>query len=907
MGRKIFIAVGSSAIKGMSGIIDRLKEEGVFEKSGKDIFIGLDSDSERLKALTSLDADRSKIIGVQITLSNNDPHLDKTRAFQPDWNALDISVSGVGGDRRKSLSCESWKDFWDQAKINLDGDETIALIGSAFGGTSTGLFWNMAEFIRSKINAGDPKKNAKIDFFALLLLPEDHPQQEDKYPVSKLFCAFLQDMQSIEWRNRLTSRMPEFKVPTLAKRMRDGDLFIPLTQSGQGASETSYLPTELVFLIPTPDNGQAEMPAAVAEVAMMLFYFGLGKKVRSDTIDRHTQVDNEESACFGGFNFICAKSGSGALLRSRYQSLLKSQWDYFLKARLPDTDNAIDEVYGIIRQVKLEGADVVDANSNVVSMLEKFKAPSIPNLERDLLPELESLRHTILNTPYAWCSIEELQKLLPEKEIKGRVTVDAISKAYKRAYDEVRRNAGLAEGKKHEIGRGLQKARRLTSKRGKSIMARIAGGSVGAIDEVRKKLAVHLARLFDEFKDACRSEATLKGMETHSDSATLTESLQPKTEMIEKHMRSAVGEELQGSARFIYEASLEDAEMDRVAADALSFKLDKVVLSLVNAKDGAEIDSILKQYEARGVGDLRKAASELGGNNPLKSVRTQIPVDRLESYSKIFRLVDSGKYHRHFYIERGIVKPIQCKDVQEKLKFYSFKTFEGMQMDNASFEPSKNKIVPEDGELWIKDNGQSVFAPEEIQGVWLGTLGLDFKIGKVLTTLYNAGSLMGWQKDASDSEGTLSGGMQRLMTLKTLVYLGCIIRAIEKSGLAAMAGGFDHLKLRIRIKGKDGKCILEDACDEPTGFGFEKEADRVYLNRIKASWVKKLTSWISRSGDESFDACFKLDSADELGGLLSFERRILTEIKMGLGETAWEKILKLAAELEKNVVVEAIR
>ena len=154
--RNIFIAVGSSAIVGMIHLLDRLKEDGVYDQKRDDIFIGMDSDVNRLQDLKNFDLDSNpiRIHTVQLTLSSSSPEKKVVTCFEPDWkNMGGITASGVGGDRRLSFTTLNWTGFWDDIgldKLLTKGDRVI-LLGTAFGGTSTGIFWNIAEIIQMRV------------------------------------------------------------------------------------------------------------------------------------------------------------------------------------------------------------------------------------------------------------------------------------------------------------------------------------------------------------------------------------------------------------------------------------------------------------------------------------------------------------------------------------------------------------------------------------------------------------------------------------------------------------------------------------------------------------------------------------------------------------------------------------
>ena len=106
MGKTIYIAVGSTAIKGLSALIRRQIEENIYHKTN-DVFVALDSDRGRVDKFCAIDKDRSRVLGLALRLDSDADSIKLAEQFQPTWAGLSIPPDGVGGDRRLEPNSQS--------------------------------------------------------------------------------------------------------------------------------------------------------------------------------------------------------------------------------------------------------------------------------------------------------------------------------------------------------------------------------------------------------------------------------------------------------------------------------------------------------------------------------------------------------------------------------------------------------------------------------------------------------------------------------------------------------------------------------------------------------------------------------------------------------------------------------
>ena len=278
MAKRLYVAVGSVGVKCMMELIRRYQDEG-FYKDTQDKFVGMDTDFGLVGRLRGLDRDNSHIEAVHVVHEETGSSVrDLIGFFRKNWdkNAL-IPMAGVGGDRKLSFSTLKWThnlalQRWLSALTM--GDELV-LIGTAFGGTSTGMFWNTAMWLRSKLLR---EANHCAEFYSFLVLPGDQGGDLAKYPWSYNLCAFMQDMQTLEISQRVQRKLQAdipFRMPLFARYDAAAgiDLLPVWSQESFGASDHTFLPFDRMFLIPTPEAGvgtESHIPDIVAEQAFVL-------------------------------------------------------------------------------------------------------------------------------------------------------------------------------------------------------------------------------------------------------------------------------------------------------------------------------------------------------------------------------------------------------------------------------------------------------------------------------------------------------------------------------------------------------------------------------------------------------------------------------------------------------------
>lgn len=893
--RNIFIAVGSSAIVGMIHLLDRLKEDGVYDQKRDDIFIGMDSDVNRLQDLKNFDLDSNpiRIHTVQLTLSSSSPEKNIVTCFEPDWkNMGGITASGVGGDRRLSFTTLNWTGFWDDIgldKLLTKGDRVI-LLGTAFGGTSTGIFWNIAEFIQmrvaSKIESLPERTKGLIQFFGMLLLPEKNSQNSDIYPLYRNLCAFLQDMQVIEWRQILEQQMSvnrSFISPVYSAWDKKTNKLPVFVSDKYRCAEASNLPMEMLFVLPTPENSQGQTKLYFTELAFTLFYMNLSSKIVSTTIDSYKQKIDPEEICFGGFNMIVARSASNAVLKARYYDLLSQHWNVFWKGDLPDSDEMVDEVCSIINKIATKN----DESSNLVvatqKIVDEISSSNVSTLSKEFPEHLQEFAVTSCDTvPYVWLSLESLIKEVYSgfaKESTTSMPLAAIAKAYKREYESMTARAENAGNLLENIASQLRKAVKLQKERGNSKIAKLVNGTEGAKAEVTAKIKEYLVSAVEEFVDAHRAAATIKSMPAPMDIETLRSLPKyAKTAVqIENLIKVSMTPQKSKLKGFVFEDINNDLHLD-VSAPGLNFT--KICLEFVLAEDESALMAVIKKYESQGIDILRGQANDLNENNPLKKLHTRIPANELNSYcADVFRIEHPGKGHLHFCYTCGQPSNIDWPtwtELKNVLGFASFGRFPGAGAENATAVLDSSLQGPGDNS-WFFDNHVSGFF-KNIQGVWLGTLDLNKKVGEILQSSFRGAPIDDWEKNAWEAEDIHGAARLRLMSLRDMVYMGLVLGAIEKKVIDVTHlddNSFNRVKVNLKVKTKAGETIIACNNASPSDLGFNI---KLKINEVRLEWIEKLMRWFADK-DTGFVRDFEL-SRDSIDGHLLFEKQCINKIKL---------------------------
>lgn len=360
---RIFIAVGSTAISGLTELVSRLKECGIYRNDPKfnDQFIAIDTD------ITAIDAFRNSGVSKNI----NGIHIPRTRAagtpkipakdpakyiapINGRWSGVDVEVAhdGVFGYRRKSYADLSWVERLktyiaqtyhvsanpEQAEDDAREYELI-FIATSYGGSSSGLLMNVAEVARSCVKPTTAS-------YCLLMLPCESLKTSDGYSEGwSNFLNFWQQFQQATWERKFNRDRYAFPFyagymdPMLGRpteNLMSHNLFrIKSNIEDYNPAKTGcYQPFNAVFpLIPNTEAYDPGFhPHAVAELAIFLFYTGAVEQISDNgnadsTINAATNLSERN---FVGLKMVGARGSTYGTFYQYALQIFKTECELFL-------------------------------------------------------------------------------------------------------------------------------------------------------------------------------------------------------------------------------------------------------------------------------------------------------------------------------------------------------------------------------------------------------------------------------------------------------------------------------------------------------------------------------------------------------------------------------------------------
>ena len=899
--KRIYIALGTTAIEGMKHFILRLMEENIYSDS-ESYFLGIDSDINFLKTLQSLDSNRDKVETIGLTLSPDDYTSRFVRTIHPSW-PKSISGAGVGGDRRLSFTSLNWNSRLEVIFKKLDAESEVYLIGSAFGGTSTGVFWNMSHFIREQVSkiTKDHKWEKEPLFNSLLLFPKSQRFGEKGYPLGRNICAFLKEMQTIVWNRRLFEECKDkltFKNVNYCTLTKDS--FVPLIHDYTEGRAKTKVPFDTIYLIPTPLKDKSYQKEAVTEVLLILSKHGIASKVPGFAVDLSTdgRAISRDEKFFGCLNIIVARNAKNTSIKKFAYGLLKIRWDAF------QNSTSIGDDYDWVSKyiVKLMGAEKDNASNNVLFERNNevkdidFKR-NITDLRNELPKILSDLEKLSDACPYKWPSadelIKELSKASSDTDAPDSLSLDGICQAYNSKIEHINKMSGATDSLKMKMTELAEKASKIINRRKVSKIAKVLNATKIVQKEVEEKLASGLSQVLDIYLDGCRCKATVKlGRLTKQIKAEDFYS-DARFQKITQTINDKLSVTASSHAEFIYEDAGKNHDGSLQMIDTSKIKFNKPVIDALSA-ELSEFDAIFGEFEGTAIATINKVASDKGAANPLKDMKTNLSLRDLTSYIPSFSISETRYFDLSFLIQGGAAQntdgtPITIGDLNGK--FPSF----NKDID-ANYQNPIDKYKREDDKNWTIRVAKNA---AELSGIWMGTLSLENSISEILSKLYDREIARTWANDASDDERT---DQYRLFTLKQSLFTGIILGVIEEKMKEDMARGNKVLdavdKMTVKISKTDNDFFSLEPV-KPRDV-FANDADGIRMTNCRASWLKGMFSWFS----SSFEADLGVKGADKLGGQLMQENSIFDNIGFGIQEHILNGLRDLSAELRKRVKIE---
>ena len=933
--KRIFISVGSEALKSLTALIARLNEEGIFNQFN-DTYIAVDTDQavvssfQKLQALYHTDRIRGTVLKI---FPDKDNKVQKT--FQRDWPWESIPPGGVGGNRAISAkAAAAIKDIWEPLDRTLTPADEIIVIGSAFGGTSGGLFLNFCEYldlqIRNKRVMNEDYKNVSV--LGFMLMPEAVNEGDGHgYCIALNMLDMFRDLQTISWQRRLESLRKGFKVPVWSQINRDSSSF-PLfgAASREGAKLEEYgiagstLPMGTLYLIPTPQGQRHLVNAYFAESIFAATYLHIDRG-HAVWIDRAMQggvgVVNEfkvDDRCLAGFNMFVMKSGRRGSLRKWFNDRISEAIEGsngrggLLSNAESDLEirRSITKVFSdiLIKDREKEYAGVKDCEA-VGKLLDEISSLGNPRNLEDFYKRIDELIGALKDgvPNFEVYSGQIMIAALSAKELrilhKG-INFAQIKNAYGDLYNEIITEAENVDAYKEQIEKTTKAAIKKLNTRLRSRVIKDSFLGLGIEEEITKEVLSafkdRMKELLNYYLFALRCKKSV--FITPSTFGIEVEEFKTKCRELQAKCRAASANNEKENP-YIVGGKIVDLRLSneedfffpvRIILQSLfsqkeSNELENLIKILNNTfSDPAEIIAAMKDGDKNVFDKVEEESIQLFIDecqklhptmNPLKNATLRSFNKEVEnsskSFSESFQLSDSGSMHYHFSVQCGDVPyDFGLKNMHVRENPLNLRTMPNCEELNANFLDVDHSGTA-DPRSWKDKSAPDLFSgstmPPDVQGLWLGTLGIDFEVKDILNKIY---ATYGQIKSQWVRVGDNGRQPRHVMTTVEMVRCGLVIEALEE---AVQRKWQQHLennkglsiascrnKVQVKFNGNGASFALP--CDNldlnNLGYGQQEDDNTLLqMEKITVPWVGAIFDWIRKSGDDGFVRMVGLEEA----------------------------------------------
>ena len=837
--KRIFISVGSQGTLALQELIRRLRDENMFDKFN-DYYLAFDTDQSKLNEFRSAGflANTDRIQGYQVEITPEDQN---ATAFNTTWVWTHIGPGGVGGEREQAKkAAECFRNVWNDPNLGLDSnlqaDDHIIVVGSAFGGTSGGMFVNVCQYldyvIRQKTQADNAYSNVQV--LGFLLMPQG--AIDPNYPGATNMIDMFRNLQTASWQRRLESSRPGFKVPTLIQYDKNSGYF-NLYSGAQGIGSYgivgSTLPMSALYLVPSPresvttDSVYAEALFAASYLRICEGHSRWVDRLKNPLNPVSTHVSAEDN-CISGFNMFTMRSGRTRSLKNCFYKEIKaviqgrngvpglcSDYDdeiarnnivsVFEKSQTPDKE---DEYAGLQNNLGTPLYELLTALDTISSLkaLKDFKA------------SCQALLNAVAQTAQGYSVLSSEGLIATLGCGKGawlqQVTFASIREAYKTFYTDVITQAGNLDVYKNKIQNVVDQAYKTAEKRSaKSCLpVKFLEQERAVFDEIKNALKQEFRKTLPLFLYSCRCKNTpfIPADTFRENAARIEAESQTLLRVCEEKLRALASD----NNPYIAEGQLDDslavlpgvnfnpiaiifASCYRTVASAAAGNVladNTLVVNAINRLEGESQwlsnpnnTQIIQQAEEQFIVDFIQEANKLpDGTNPLLNL-TFADFDRSKhkTHAPELQVPDSNTFNHHFVIQLGNTPggfSLTNDDVSNGLGLATMPntTAGGTQFLSIQHNAVANSRywsghTPLDAPKTPRHSGplfEGKTGDIDIQGLWIGTLGTGFKVKDAIRKIY--GGVQGLFP-------TWSGGAKKLrreMTTVEMLKFGLILEAI---------------------------------------------------------------------------------------------------------------------------------
>lgn len=633
-----------------------------------------------------------------------------------------------------------------------------------------------------------------------------------------------------------------------------------------------------------------------------------------------------EDPCFAGFNMFTMKSGRMVTLKNWFcTSLVRTLEgddgtggllgdstanavipanvkEVFYRAQMPDRDeeHAGVDIKGTTALKMLTDREK-DATGNMRAFSEfagaldgllKSVEDSVPGYEA--IPAKELLLTLTCRGYSAW---------------NGEVNLELAKKGYEAFLSEVSAEGGNVEQYRAKISDAMRRALKLVRERLDSRVVKSGPFGLGCEDEVFREVAgafhakfktllkayifacrcaktpfadsVAFARELQDIRDICASLRT----EMKNRAAGLSGTKNPFLaegkllatfgELPPTHKTKLDFDPLKTVMAYAYRKCVNDQKQNAKALAGMSGMGDTCRLLQDHTLNADAVLEIAEENFANSyieIADALPAAANPLAGATLANFRDVNASTGCKTHSPEFALKDSRAYHYHFAVKQGGVPTafqMSNSDVAEKLGLPTMpNTANGadpfLATDHSGTEDSNFWKDEQTATSPVFGGMKNAGAPIHAQGLWIGTLGIDFTMRDVLERLYARTNniKLAWINASLQMKNPLT-----TMTLVETVKFGAIMEAIESKlnekwatykaqpqnvGASVL---LDQSKVRISVN-KDGK-NWELPAERLAEMGCKDDGDGgCQFYRLKAEWVGKILGWIRGMDGNGFGSFF---------------------------------------------------
>ncbi|MCL1920126.1 MAG: hypothetical protein FWG50_03465 [Kiritimatiellaeota bacterium] len=936
---RYFISVGTSASGGMIRMIRKMQDENIFRHYPNDVYIALDSDSSSEQSnrqkVQDLKRSHGNVHSVDIEIGGDD--IRDGEVIQHRWEEIrTIPAGGVGGLREVAEKARNWREKLYTLVFNeLRSDDMIVLLGTAFGGTASGSYWGVAEFIAAELakkicetseaNANgavdSPYKNVVLLGFAIL----PRTARNASYHIGPNVCDFMRELQLTHWRRRLQRHFQnnddtdwgQFKVPVYSHSGREK--CFPLYCGGTEGVDDTFMPMTTLYFIPSPDSGNSSLPEALlCETVFAVCYLGVQEAFHTAAIDRFRDPrgsHKHEDKPFGGLHMIVYQSGRTKSLRAWFNNgVIKAGGGFLDDVPKPQIVPGILEAFRSFFCPRHTLAEAMkDANFKALTDA-KGKVCNDGKFAdfQNTLPGIAQIfTDGAKGFPANKCFKEFMAYLVAKKYTENwfpLLNANSILKAYEGFRGEFEQLRAQASTLVHEMTSISEKAASALAKRSSARQS----VWLGKVREVQSEIISTFSRVFDkkadDFQHAVRCSKTQLWAQGENDRflqelvlfctriKKVNESLSKDSggENAYPHIVGGIivpcempsawkWENADSFARTVLQASLEQNDNDRD--------------NYLNERRQSGIDKLNSLLESNDYDPFRGATVNL---NPSSGSGIQ-PKPFGEKFSSMNReavALNPPKWLNSFAIVTGNAVTADCQMknayVSDNLGFNAF----------TDMTPSGNRFFDAAGDAKAHLSKTEFANPQlettltsSIQGIWLGTHNSGLSFREILKVVESR-----WQDWELESTKLNDGAKwpRRIFTLREMVFTGAVMHAVETALRRAWVTALPHnITFTVRFKREDADVSFGPFPALDTGLTLA-EQPKPRLSSISGVFLRQLLNWIRDKNTSGFGRMFRTEISTIAPSLDEIDSYVLTKGRLSLTEAELNGITTLMAATRES-------